>query len=47
MENKEEAFTYGINDKPSITMQILLGLQHVFAAFGGIIVIPIMVSQVH
>ena len=44
MENKEENFIYGINDKPNIMMQLLLGLQHVFAAFGGIIVVPIIVS---
>lgn len=35
---------YGVNDKPQILMQILLGLQHIFAAFGGIIVVPIVVS---
>lgn len=45
MENKEETFIYGLNDKPGIVMQFLLGLQHVFAAFGGIIVVPIIVSS--
>ncbi|ACQ52523.1 nucleobase:cation symporter-2 family protein [Clostridium botulinum] len=35
---------YGVNDKPKILMQILLGLQHIFAAFGGIIVVPIVIS---
>ncbi|MHB9942851.1 purine permease [Clostridium sporogenes] len=35
---------YGVNDKPKIIMQILLGLQHIFAAFGGIIVVPIVIS---
>ncbi|APQ76448.1 nucleobase:cation symporter-2 family protein [Clostridium botulinum] len=35
---------YGVNDKPQILMQILLGLQHIFAAFGGIIVVPIVIS---
>lgn len=45
MENKEEAFIYGLNDKPGIMMQLLLGMQHVFAAFGGIIVVPIIVSS--
>ena len=44
MENKGKDFIYGINEKPNIMMQILLGLQHVFAAFGGIIVVPIIVS---
>jgi len=45
MNNKNDGFIYGINDKPNIAMQILLGLQHVFAAFGGIIVVPILVSN--
>ncbi|MBD5645044.1 purine permease [Clostridium botulinum] len=35
---------YGVNDKPQVLMQILLGLQHIFAAFGGIIVVPIVIS---
>ncbi|MCJ8173601.1 purine permease [Clostridium botulinum] len=35
---------YEVNDKPKILMQILLGLQHIFAAFGGIIVVPIVIS---
>ncbi len=35
---------YGINDKPKLTMQILLGLQHIFAAFGGIIVVPLVIG---
>ncbi|MBW6409423.1 uracil-xanthine permease family protein [Clostridium weizhouense] len=37
---------YGIDDKPSLTMQILLGLQNIFAAFGGIIVVPLVISSV-
>lgn len=36
---------YGINDKPSLSTQILLGLQHIFAAFGGIIVVPLVISS--
>lgn len=36
---------YGINDKPSIATQILLGFQHIFAAFGGIIVVPLVISS--
>lgn len=30
----EDELLYGINDKPSIISQILLGLQNIFAAFG-------------
>lgn len=36
---------YSINDKPKLTMQILLGLQHIFAAFGGIIVVPLVIGS--
>ncbi|MDS0528152.1 purine permease [Clostridium sp. SHJSY1] len=36
---------YNIDDKPSIAVQILLGLQNIFAAFGGIIAVPLVVSN--
>lgn len=35
---------YGVDDKPKMLTQILLGFQHIFAAFGGIIVVPIVIS---
>lgn len=40
----EVELVYGVDDKPNILVQILLGFQHIFAAFGGIIVVPIVVS---
>lgn len=36
---------YGIDDKPNLMLRIILGLQHIFAAFGGIIVVPIVISS--
>lgn len=45
MEENKSDIIYGLDDKPALPLQILLGLQHVFAAFGGIIVVPIMVSN--
>ena len=36
---------YGIDDTPSISTQILLGLQNIFAAFGGIIAVPLVISS--
>lgn len=46
--NKDEEcqchLMYGVNDKPQFWMQFLLGIQHIFAAFGGIIVVPIVLS---
>lgn len=41
----EDELLYGINDKPSIISQILLGLQNIFAAFGGIIAVPLVISN--
>lgn len=35
---------YGIDDKPALGLRIILGLQHIFAAFGGIILVPVLVS---
>lgn len=36
---------YGINDKPKLATQILLGFQNIFAAFGGIIAVPLVISS--
>ena len=41
----KDGLIYGINDKPKITTQILLGLQNIFAAFGGIIAVPLVISS--
>lgn len=39
-----EKMIYGLDDKPNLLTRMVLGLQHIFAAFGGIIVVPIIVS---
>ncbi|WP_242943264.1 nucleobase:cation symporter-2 family protein [Clostridium uliginosum] len=44
-EQEDMQLLYGINDKPNLLTQILLGLQHIFAAFGGIIVVPLVISS--
>lgn len=36
---------YKVDDNPSITEKILFGIQHIFAAFGGIIVVPLVISS--
>lgn len=36
---------YGVNDNPNVLTKILLGLQHICAAFGGIIVVPLVISS--
>ena len=36
---------YGVEDNPALATKILLGFQHIFAAFGGIIVVPLVISS--
>jgi len=36
---------YKVNDNPSMAEKILFGMQHIFAAFGGIIVVPLVISS--
>lgn len=49
--NNEKGFettinlTYGVDDNPTLLQKILFGLQHIFAAFGGIIVVPLVISS--
>ena len=40
----DQGLLYNIDDKPSISSQILLGLQNIFAAFGGIIAVPLVLA---
>jgi len=42
---KKSNLSYGVNENPTIATKILLGLQHIFAAFGGIIVVPLVISS--
>ncbi|ADK14577.1 MULTISPECIES: nucleobase:cation symporter-2 family protein [Clostridium] len=44
-QTSETGLIYGVYDKPKLLSQILLGFQHIFAAFGGIIVVPIIISS--
>ena len=46
MEKKKTSsrLSYGINDKPRPLTQFILGFQHIFAAFGGIITVPIVIA---
>jgi len=37
--------TYGVDDNPSLVKKILFGLQHIFAAFGGIVVVPLVIAS--
>ena len=35
---------YGVDDNPSLVKKVLFGIQHIFAAFGGIIVVPLVIA---
>lgn len=35
---------YGVEDNPALVTKIILGFQHIFAAFGGIIVVPLVIA---
>ena len=35
---------YGVNDNLSLGKKIIFGLQHIFAAFGGIVVVPLVIA---
>lgn len=43
--NDDIKLTYGVDDNPSLIKKILFGLQHIFAAFGGIVVVPLVISS--
>ena len=50
MKNKEVYDTdinlmYGVDDNPSLVKKVLFGIQHIFAAFGGIIVVPLVIAS--
>ena len=50
MKNKEVYDTdinlmYGVDDNPSLAKKVLFGIQHIFAAFGGIIVVPLVIAS--
>ena len=41
----QDNLIYHIDDKPKLGTQILLGFQNIFAAFGGIIAVPLVVCN--
>lgn len=48
MKNENDSnieLLYGIDGRPNLGTQILLGFQNIFAAFGGIIVVPMVISS--
>ncbi|MDY2631290.1 MAG: nucleobase:cation symporter-2 family protein [Clostridium sp.] len=45
LKNDGIKLNYKVNDNPSMGEKILFGIQHIFAAFGGIIVVPLVISS--
>ncbi len=35
---------YGVDDNPALSKKFIFGLQHIFAAFSGIVVVPLVIS---
>ena len=44
-ETQKSELTYGINDKPPLKLAIPLAIQHIMAAFSGIVAVPLVVGQ--
>lgn len=44
LKNNEVKLIYGVDDDLDLPKKILFGLQHIFAAFGGIIVVPLVIA---
>ncbi|MCI2779586.1 uracil-xanthine permease family protein [Clostridium perfringens] len=44
LKNTEVNLIYGVDDYLDLPKKVLFGLQHIFAAFGGIIVVPLVIA---
>lgn len=44
LKNTEVNLVYGVDDNLDLPKKFLFGLQHIFAAFGGIIVVPLVIA---
>lgn len=44
IKNTEVNLIYGVDDDLDLPKKVLFGLQHIFAAFGGIIVVPLVIA---
>lgn len=40
----QDNLIYGVDDNPAFFKKLLFGLQHVFAAFSGIVVVPLVIA---
>ncbi|HAT4078705.1 uracil-xanthine permease family protein [Clostridium perfringens] len=44
LKNTEVNLIYGVDDDLDLPKKVLFGLQHIFATFGGIIVVPLVIA---
>ncbi|MDV5105480.1 nucleobase:cation symporter-2 family protein [Clostridium perfringens] len=44
LKNTEVNLIYGVDDDLDLPKKVLFGLQHIFVAFGGIIVVPLVIA---
>ena len=44
MQNTEPKLLYGLEDRPPIGTALLIGLQHVLAVFGGLLLAPLIIA---
>ncbi len=44
MQNPESQMLFGLEDRPPIGTALLIGLQHVLAVFGGLLVAPLIIA---
>ena len=44
LKNTEVNLIYGVDDDLDLPKKVLFGLQHIFAAFGGIMVVPLVIA---
>ncbi|HSQ89091.1 MAG TPA: nucleobase:cation symporter-2 family protein [Romboutsia sp.] len=44
-EARNSGLLYQIDDRPNVQLSVLLGFQHIVAAFGGIVAVPLVVSS--
>ena len=43
-KSEQANLIYGVDDNPTMGKKFLFGLQHIFAAFSGIVVVPLVIS---
>jgi len=40
----EDGILYKVDDRPPLNLSVVLAIQHIMAAFGGIVAVPLIVG---